>query len=73
MLTLPVSYTTLLLWLNNGIFVKRFALCYRIRIVVCPVLSVCLSVTLVYCGQTIAWIKTKQLAWIEASALATLC
>jgi len=41
----------------------------------CPVLSylsVCLSVTLVYCGQTVAWIKKKQLAWIEASALAAL-
>jgi len=33
-------------------FVKRFALCYRT--VVCPV---CLSVTLVYCGQTVRWIK----------------
>jgi len=27
---------------------------------VCPVcLSVCLSVTLVYCGQTVGWIKMK--------------
>ena len=26
---------------------------------VCPVLSVCLSVTLVYSGQTVGWIKTK--------------
>jgi len=26
---------------------------------VCPVLSVCLSVTLVYCGQTAGWIKMK--------------
>ena len=33
-------------------FVKRFALSYRT--VVCPV---CLSVTLVYCGQTAGWIK----------------
>ena len=33
-------------------FVKRFALCYRS--VVC---SVCLSVTLVYCGQMAEWIK----------------
>jgi len=32
-------------------FVKRFGLCYRT--VVCPVLSV----TLVYCGQTVGWIK----------------
>jgi len=32
-------------------FVKRFALCYRI-----VVLSV-LSETLVYCGQTVGWIK----------------
>jgi len=35
-------------------FVKRFALCYQT--VVC--LSV-LSVTLVYCGQTVGWIKMK--------------
>ena len=35
-------------------FVKRFALCYGT--VVC--LSV-LSVTLVYCGQTVGWIKMK--------------
>jgi len=34
-------------------FVKRFALCYRTA--VCPVLSV----TLVYCGQTVGWIKMK--------------
>jgi len=33
-------------------FVKRFALSYRT--VVCPV---CLSVTLVYCGQKVGWIK----------------
>jgi len=37
-------------------FVKRFALCYRT--IVCPVLSV-LSVTLVYCGQTVGLIKMK--------------
>jgi len=35
-------------------FVKRFTLCYQS--VVCPV---CLSVTLVYCGQTVGWIKMK--------------
>ena len=35
-------------------FVKRFALCYRTRC-----LSVCLSVTLVYCGRTVGWIKIK--------------
>jgi len=44
-------------------FVKRFALCYQT--VVCPVLSVCLSVlsvlsvTLVYCGQTVGCINMK--------------
>jgi len=45
-------------------FVKRFALCYRT--VVCLVLSVhpgclspLLSITLVYCGQTVGWIKVK--------------
>jgi len=25
----------------------------------CPVLPVCLSVTLVYCGQTVGWMKLK--------------
>ena len=32
-------------------FVKQFSLCYQT--------VVCLSVTLVYCGQTIRWIKMK--------------
>jgi len=39
-------------------------------------LSICLSVTLVYCGQTVRWIKIGSLwnfAWKQASALATLC
>jgi len=31
----------------------------RYRTVVLSVLSVCLSVTLVYCGQTVGWIKMK--------------
>jgi len=35
-------------------FVKRFTLCYRI--IVCPV---CLSVSLVYCGQIVGWINMK--------------
>jgi len=34
-------------------FVKRFALCYR------TVVLSALSVTLVYCGQTVEWIKMK--------------
>jgi len=37
-------------------FVKRFALCYRTVVLSC--LSG-LSVTLVYCGQTVGWIKMK--------------
>jgi len=37
------------------VFVKQFALCYPT--VVCPVCLFCLSVTLVYCGQTVGWIK----------------
>jgi len=37
-------------------FVKRFALCYRTVVCLSVCLS-CLSVTLVYCGQT--WIKMK--------------
>ena len=42
-------------------FVKRFALCYRsVASPVClSCLSVCLSVTLVYCGQTVRPIKMK--------------
>ena len=35
-------------------FVKRFALCYRTVVLS---VSVCLSVTLVYCGQMVGWIK----------------
>jgi len=35
-------------------FVKLFALCYR-----SIVYPVCLSVTLMYCGQTVGWIKMK--------------
>ena len=35
-------------------FVNRFTLCYRIVI-----LTVSLSVTLVYCGQTVGWTKVK--------------
>jgi len=35
-------------------FIKRFALCYQT--IVCPL---CLSVMLVYCGQTVGWIKMK--------------
>ena len=38
-------------------FIKRFALCYRT--VALSVLSACLSVTLVYCCQTVEWIKMK--------------
>jgi len=34
-------------------FLKLFALCC------CPALSVCLSETLVYCSQTVGWIKMK--------------
>ena len=45
-------YTTMLWWSVIGRpFVKLFALCYR------TVVSACLSVMLVYYGQTIAWIK----------------
>jgi len=45
-------------WLFGQPFVKRFALCYRslVCLSVCPV---CLSVTLVYCGQTVGRIKMK--------------
>jgi len=33
--------------------------CLSVCLSVCHVLSVCLSVTLVYCGQTVKWIKMK--------------
>jgi len=39
-------------------FVKRFALCYHTAVCLSACLS-CLSVTLVYCGQMVGWIKTK--------------
>ena len=39
-------------------FIKQFALCYQT--VVCPdYVPVCLSVALVYCGQTVECIKIK--------------
>jgi len=41
----------------GGPFVKQFALCYG-TVVCLSGLSV-LSVTLVYCGQTVGWIKMK--------------
>jgi len=37
-------------------FVKLFALCYRTVVLSCPFLS-CLSETLMYCDQTVRWIK----------------
>jgi len=46
-------------------FVKRVALryqtvvCLSVCLSVCPVLYVCLSVTLAYCGQTVGWSKIK--------------
>ena len=43
--------------LFGPLFVKRFALSYRT--IVCLSCPVCLSVTLVYCGQTVGWIKMK--------------
>ena len=39
-------------------FAKRFAHCYR-SVVSLSVLSVCLSVTLVYCGHTIGSIQDE--------------
>jgi len=62
-LTKPGKYdSTIRVWQRYGLFgqqfVKWFALCYRT--LVCPVLSAdCLSVTLVYCGQTVGRIKMK--------------
>jgi len=44
------------------LFVNRFALCYLTVVLSC--LS-CLSVTLVYCGQTIGLIKIKLGMWVS--------
>jgi len=41
-------------------FVKRFTVCYRTVVCLCVCVSVCLScITLVYCGQTVGWIKMR--------------
>jgi len=53
-ITTPVCYHSVF----GRPFLKQFALCYRtvfLCLSVCPVLSV----TLVYCGQTVSWIKMK--------------
>jgi len=54
--TRDLSHVMVLVDLFGRPFVKRFAVCYRT--VVLSVLS-CLSVTLVYCGQPVRWIKMK--------------
>ena len=56
------------------LFLKRFALCYQTVVLSCPVLSCLsvLSVTLVYCGQTVGWIKMK-LGMQVGLGLTTLC
>jgi len=48
-------------WSFGEAFVKRFALCYGtvVCLSVCPVICPVLSVTLVYCGQTVGRIKMK--------------
>jgi len=43
-------------FLGDRLFVHLFALCYR-TVVCLSSLSACLSVTLVYCSQTVGWIK----------------
>ena len=40
-------------------FVKRFALCHQTVVCLSCVTGSCMSVTLVYCGQTVGWIKMK--------------
>jgi len=62
MYRLPSSFVESIYMLVNNLifgrpFVKRFALCYRT--VACLSVLSCLSVTLVYCSQTIGWIKMK--------------
>ena len=53
------------------LFAKRFALCYRTVVLQLSVLAV-LSVTLVYCGQTVGRIKRK-LSMQVRLGLATFC
>jgi len=53
--SLPCSQLPLTCVVFRRPFVKRFALCYQS--VVC--LSVCLSLTMIYCGQTVARMKMK--------------
>jgi len=50
-----LSYLLLYVSVFGRPFIERFALCYRI--VVCLFCLSCLSVTLVYCGQTAGWIR----------------
>jgi len=52
-------------------FVKQFAVCYPS--IVCHLC--CLSVTLVYCGQTVGWIKIKlgMEVGLRRSTMASLC
>ena len=44
-------------FVSGRLFVKCFTLCYQT--VLCPVCPV-LSVTSVYCGRTVEWIKMKR-------------
>jgi len=62
MYRLPSRFVESIYMLVNNLifgrpFVKRFALCYRT--VACLSVLSCLSVTLVYCSQTVGWIKMK--------------
>jgi len=64
-------------------FGKGFALCYQpfrplfVCLSVCPVClsacPVCLSVPLVYCGQTVGWIKMKLGMWVGLHRSRPLC
>jgi len=60
-LTQPAVASQIRLSIFGRPFVKQFALCYQTVNVcpACPVCPVCLSVVLVYCGQTVGWIKMK--------------
>jgi len=72
-----VSNFTVLHWATVYKTVRPMLSDSCLSVLSCPFLScpVCLSVTLVYCGQTLGWIKMKLGSWHAGRPrpLATLC
>jgi len=64
MTTIKASGYRRIIWTLLILSVSSFwaTVCKTVRLMLsdrCSVLSVCLSVTLLYCGQTVGWIKMK--------------